>query len=70
MLNRRYAPWTKDEVAMLKARQDNNFLVPYICDEGHILEPTVNGWKCKHCKEFEQNWCYSSHLNVSDAGVR
>jgi hypothetical protein len=57
------APWTKEEVKNLEARQE--ILHPYTCVCGdHIaLVPTINGWKCPKGCGYKQSWAHKDDLN-------
>jgi hypothetical protein len=67
-----FAPWTDEEVAILKERQNNDNMHPYTCMSGNentpnceranqtgegLLEPTKDGWVCP-CKGYVQNWAH------------
>lgn len=48
------APFTDDEVRILKLWQENDYLHPYTCC-GETMEPTHNGLKCHVCEKL-QDW--------------
>jgi hypothetical protein len=55
-----FSPWTVDQIACLKVRQDNVMLHPYTCgrDSQHgNLIPTRDGWTCPDC-DYRQTWYF------------
>lgn len=61
------APWTDDQVARLRERQDDYGLHPYTCayHSERSLEPTNEGWRCSTVYpggdpcQFTQNWAHA-----------
>jgi hypothetical protein len=54
------APWTDEQVARLKAWQENNMVHSYTCgnDSKHAdLIPTRDGWVCPDC-DYKQDWAH------------
>lgn len=41
-----YAPWTPEQVEILKSHQELHMVHPYTHDCGTVLRPTANGWVC------------------------
>ena len=60
------APWSKEQVRVLKVRQNNKTLHPYTCGRcGCRLVPTNKGWVCGSVGgkcSYKQNWCHSFDL--------
>jgi len=62
----RYAPFTDDEVVVLKLWQENDYLHPYTCCEGEAMEVSNDGLKCAKCGRA-QNWVHDFSLNEKTA---
>lgn len=56
------APWTNDQVVILESYQNNNKFHSYVCENGHKLVPTNDGWICALCPEYTQDWCCAFHF--------
>ncbi len=55
------APWTQEQVELLKLRQVNGFH-EYTCVCSKTLIPTLLGWVCS-CG-YTQNWCHDADLKT------
>lgn len=62
----RCAPFTDDEVRILKLWQENDYLHPYTCCDGEAMEVGVDGFKCAKCGR-QQNWVDDFALNEKAA---
>ena len=60
------APFTDDEVRILKLWQANDFLHEYTCCNHEPMEPTTEGLKCNTCGRL-QNWVHDFSLKESAA---
>jgi len=62
----RIAPFTDDEVRILKLWQENDFLHPFICCDHITMEVTNEGLKCNKCGRL-QEWVHDFMLRESAA---
>lgn len=62
----REAPFTDDEVRILKLWQENDYLHPFTCCENENMEPTNEGMKCNKCGRL-QEWVHDFMLRESAA---
>ena len=62
------APWNDDQVKSLNEYQGASAFHPFTCgkrepdNEPHILEATIDGWRCRKCEakgdfSYKQDWC-------------
>lgn len=49
------APFTDDEVRILKLWQENDFLHPYTCCRGEAMNVTHEGLKCGTCGRLQES---------------
>jgi hypothetical protein len=69
------APWTEEQVGLLRQWQAAGFVHPYTCfsrgegcnrsqreDDG-VLIPTTEGWVCP-CGKYTQDWCHPIMLEA------
>lgn len=67
----KHAPWTPEEVEILKKYQDCEYFHPYTChchgDDGQHpnLVPTVDGWVCPKC-DYKQDWFGTMTLQMGE----
>lgn len=62
----REAPFTDDEVRILKLWQENEFLHPFTCCDNENMLPTNEGMKCLKCGRI-QEWIHDFMLKESAA---
>lgn len=62
----REAPFTDDEVRILKLWQENDYLHPFTCCDHENMEPTNEGMKCLKCGRL-QEWVHDFMLRESAA---
>ena len=62
----RLAPFTDEEVRILKLWQENEYLHPYTCCDGEAMEVSTDGLKCAKCGR-QQNWVHDFSLNEKAA---
>lgn len=53
----KYAPFTDDEVRILKLWQENDYMHPFTCCDHQTMEPTNEGMKCPKCGRL-QEWVH------------
>ena len=58
-------PWTQEQINSLKDRQQDTSQHPYTCNQGHILTPTKDGWRCfvTKCLNYKQDWALMADVN-------
>lgn len=57
------APWTSEQVELLRQYQLYLVAHPYTCAGcPTVLEPTTSGWACPRCG-YTQNWCAARTLD-------
>ena len=52
------APWTEQELELLKQYQHGHLFRPYLCCFTEIMEPTKDGLICPKCGKI-QTWTYT-----------
>jgi hypothetical protein len=62
----RTAPFTDDEVRILKLWQANDYMHPFTCCDHQPMEPTNEGMKCLKCGRL-QEWVHDFMLKESAA---
>ena len=64
------APWTKEQVKLLKAYQKFDLFHPHTCTcEGSpVLSVTKDGFVCRKCKR-KQTWCNGAIFDMIKYGA-
>ena len=62
----RVAPFTDEEVRILKLWQENDYLHPYTCCDHEPMRATTEGLKCERCGIL-QEWVHDFSLRESAA---
>jgi hypothetical protein len=62
--NLKIAPWGEEEVKSLRAYQESELFLPFLCEQNHILEVSQRGLLCFHCHTL-QVWAYPWTLDWS-----
>jgi len=60
------APFTDEEVRILKLWQENDYLHPFTCCDHLTMKPTKEGMKCPKCGRL-QTWVHDFMLLESAA---
>lgn len=60
------APFSEDEIRILKLWQENEYLHPYTCCDGNAMIVEESGLKCEKCG-VQQFWVHDFSLNEKTA---